>query len=347
MKAALLVDVQQFELRDLPDPKVPVDGLVLKVEACGVCGSDLRRWKEGPPLLSQPIVPGHEIAGTVEAVGPGLKDYAIGDRLAVAPDIHCGHCYYCQRGMYNLCDELHFIGITPGYPGGFAEKITLTQEILTNGILHHIPEGISFTDAALSEPCSSVLATHEKIGTGLNHTVLVMGAGPIGCLHVVIAKVCGARVILSEPNPIRRKMAEPFHPDVFIDPDKEDVVSKTRQLTSGLGVDTVICANPIATTQAEAVKACRKAGKVILFGGLPKAQPMTSLDANRIHYGEIVVMGAFSYHPSHHQMALDIIKRGVIPTGSLITHIFPLDKIADAFRIASTGEALKIMVTTS
>ena len=128
MKSAFLIAKQTYELRDIPDPVCPPDGLVLRVEACGVCGSDIRRWKEGPPDAgSYPdmhgIVAGHEVAGTIIAVGPQVTTYIIGDRLAIAPDIHCGKCYYCQRGMFNLCDTLHFLGITPGYPGGLAEKL--------------------------------------------------------------------------------------------------------------------------------------------------------------------------------------------------------------------------------
>ena len=122
MRAAFLTSSRTLELREVPEPDVPSDGLVVEVKACGICGSDLRRWKEGPPPGGQGIVPGHEAAGIVVKVGPKCSDFAVGDRVAVAPDIHCGRCYYCRREMYNLCDHLKFIGITPGYPGGFAEQ---------------------------------------------------------------------------------------------------------------------------------------------------------------------------------------------------------------------------------
>jgi L-iditol 2-dehydrogenase len=114
MKAAYLVGPQQFDLREVPAPAVPADGLVLQVKACGVCGSDLRRWKEGPQAGAEPTIAGHEVSGVVLAVGERVKGYRPGDRLALAPDIHCGRCFYCQRGLYNLCDELHFWGSRPG-----------------------------------------------------------------------------------------------------------------------------------------------------------------------------------------------------------------------------------------
>jgi len=345
MKAALLTGMKQIEVRETTPPLAPEDGLVLQVKACGVCGSDLRRWKEGPTLETSPMIPGHEIAGIVVSVGKMLKGYKEGDQLAVAPDIHCGRCFYCRHGLYNLCDDLHLVGITPGYPGGFAEQMALTGEVLVNGIVHPIPHGMSFSHAALAEPLSSVLAAHEKIGTGLEDTILILGGGPIGCLHIAVAKERGARVILSEPSPIRRSLAERFHPDCILDPSQEDVATKVRMLTGGRGADAVICANPAAACQAQAVDTVRKGGKVVLFGGLPKANPMTTLDGNRIHYGEICVIGSFSYHPSFHELALEVIGRGSIPADSVITHLFPLDEAGLAFETASQGDALKVMVT--
>jgi L-iditol 2-dehydrogenase len=290
------------------------------------------------------IVPGHEVAGTVVAVGHGVQGYRVGDRLAVAPDIHCGTCYYCRRGMYNLCDELHFLGISPGYPGGLAELMTLTPEVLTLGIVHRMPGGLSSRHAALAEPMSSVLACHDKAGTSLSDTVAVMGAGPIGCLHTAIAKARGARVILSEPSETRLAMAEGFGPDVLLNPIDMDFVTKVRSLTGGRGADTVICANPVAATQAEAVAAVRKGGRVVLFGGLPKARPETTLDANVIHYGEITVVGAFSYHPEMHALALEVLSRGLIPADDLITHEFTLDAVGEAFEVAASGQGLKVLV---
>jgi L-iditol 2-dehydrogenase len=351
MKAAFLVGPRQYAVREIPDPVAPPDGIVLEVEACGVCGSDIRRWREGPPTGAgsyeemDGIVAGHEIAGTVIEVGDEVTDYHVGDRLAVAPDIHCGTCYYCRRGMYNLCDSLHFLGITPGYPGGFAEKVVLTHEVLTLGIVHPIPETLSSRHAALAEPMSSVLASHDKAGTSLADTVAVIGAGPIGCLHIAIAKARGARTLISQRSATRRELAAQFDPNAIIDPTTEDFVARVRALTGGLGADMVVCANPVAATQAEAVEAVRKGGRVILFGGLPKADPMTTLDGNVIHYGDIEVVGAFSYHPTMHELALDVLDRGLIPADALITHTFSLDEIAEAFEVAATGQGLKVLIT--
>jgi len=344
MKAAFLVGAGEFEVREVPDPAAPPGGLVLQVDACGVCGSDLRRWKEGPPRGTDGIIPGHELVGVVVEVGRNVTRYVPGDRLAVAPDVHCGLCAYCRRGMYNLCQDLRLVGVTPGYPGGMAEKMVLTDEILTNGIVHPMPPGLASAKGALAEPCSSVLAAHHKAGTSLGDVVVIMGAGPIGCLHLVIAKARGAVVVVSEPSEPRRELAARFQPDAMVDPFHEDLAGRVRQLTHGLGADIVVCANPVAATQTQAVEIVRKAGRVVLFGGLPKANPMVSLDANRIHYGEIQVVGAFSYHPSFHELALDFLDRGLICADMLITHTFSLDRIGEAFEVAASGHALKVIV---
>jgi L-iditol 2-dehydrogenase len=344
MKAAFLAGPRRYELGQIADPVAPDDGLVLEVKACGICGSDLRRWKEGPPQGTDSILAGHEVAGVVVEVGKNVTRYTCGDRLAIAPDVHCGHCYYCQRGMYNLCDDLQLVGITPGYPGGFAQKMVLTGEILSNGVVHPIPDDLSFDEAALSEPASSVLASYDRACISLEDVVVVLGAGPIGCMHIAIGHARGASVIVSEPSAERRAMAEQFGPLATVDPFNEDLFARVQELTGGLGADVAICANPVAATQTQAVEIVRKAGRVILFGGLPKANPMTTLDGNKIHYGEIQVVGAFSYHPTMHALALDVLRRKLIPAKLVITHRFPLDEIDQAFQTAASGQALKVLI---
>lgn len=345
MQAAYITTSMQVEVRETPAPALPADGLLLAVKACGVCGSDLRRWREGPAQGSETLIAGHEISGVVLAVGPQVTDYRAGEHLAVAPDVHCGTCYYCEHGLYNLCDSLRLIGITPGWNGGFAEVLALNGEVLRNGIVHRAPDGLTFRQAALAEPLSSVLAAHEQARTTLGDTVVVMGAGPIGCLHMAVARARGARVILSEPSAIRRQIAERFGPERVLDPSSQDVVEEVRRATGGRGAETAICANPVAATHAQAVELVRKRGTVVLFGGLPKANPQTTLNGNRIHYDELRVIGTFSYHPTYHALALEAIRRGLIDSEQIITHTFPLAQAAQAFEQAASGETLKVMVT--
>ncbi len=345
MKVALQTGVRRLEIRDRPDPVAPRGGLVLSVEACGVCGSDLRRWQEGVPPGHEGFVPGHEVAGVVLSVGDEVEGYAPGDRLALAPDIHCGQCWYCRRELFNLCDRPRYLGITPGCDGGFAEQMVIPHAVLERGIVHPIAQSLSAEIAALAEPCSSVLAAHEKAGTSLNDTVVVIGAGPIGCLLVAVAHARGARTLMIVRSATRAALVARFAPDSIINSSNVDSVAEVQHATEGRGADIVICANPDATTQEEAVRMVRKGGKVILFGGLPKANPATTLNGNLIHYGEIEIVGAFSYHPTAHTLALDLFSRNILPVEKLITNRFPLERIAEAFAAAASGEELKVIVT--
>jgi L-iditol 2-dehydrogenase len=344
MKAAFFTATQKIELRDIAEHNTPADGLKIQVKACAVCGSDLRRWREVPAPGAPTVIPGHEIAGIVIEVGKNCAGFAVGDRLALGPDVHCGHCYYCQHGRYNLCDNLILYGITPGYNGGLAERMILPYDLLTRGICHHIPAGLSDEAAALSEPCASVIACHQSNGTTLGDLVVVMGAGPIGCLHTVIARAHGARVIVSEPKAVRRKIAEQFEPLTVVDPQTEDLKDVVYRFSNDIGADVVICANPAAASQQEAVDIVRKGGKVILFGGLPKANPMTTLDTNLIHYNQIEVIGSFSYHPTHHALALDFLEKGIIPAEKIITAVYPLEQVQQAFEATGDGKVLKIII---
>jgi L-iditol 2-dehydrogenase len=210
-----------------------------------------------------------------------------------------------------------------------------------------MPATLGFREGALAEPLSSVQACHADIGTALGDTVLVLGAGPIGCLHTAIARLRGARVILSEPNELRRRMAERFGPDLVIDPTTEDVVAVVHEATERRGADSAICANPVAATHRQAVAAVRKGGTVVLFGGLPGSAPMTALDANRIHYDEIRVVGSFSYHPEYHRRALALLEGRQVDSDAIVTHTFPLERVDEAFRTMAAGEALKVMIDTS
>lgn len=348
MKAALFIGPEELVVREVPEPPLPPDGLILQVMACGVCGSDLRRWRQGPPPGVREQIPGHEVSGIVVAVGEALRgEYREGDRLALAPDVHCGRCYYCRRGWYNLCDDLRIVGISPAYAGGFAERMAITGEILKNGIVHRLPEGLSFVQGALAEPLSSVLAAHHIAQTSLGDRVVIIGAGPIGCLHIAVAKRRGARVLVAQRSAPRRALAARFGPDAIVDPTEEDLIEAVRNWTDGLGADIAICANPVAATQEQAVRLVRKRGQVILFGGLPHSNPMTTLDANRIHYGEIRLFGVFSYHPSMHELALRMMAEGIVDPDQIVTHTFSLEETPLAFRTAAQGEGLKVIVKPS
>jgi L-iditol 2-dehydrogenase len=230
------------------------------------------------------------------------------------------------------------------WPGGFAEFVHIPEFVLKRGYLHHIPEGVSMDEACLSEPASSVIAGMERAGFGLGDTILILGDGPIGCLHIEAARALGAAKIIISGNLRRQESLKRFKPDYILDASREDVPERVKEITGGLGVDLAICANPVTATQEEAVQSVRKRGRVVLFGGVPKTDPMTTLNSNTIHYNEIEVVGAFSYETRHHLKALEAIRTGALSPELYFTKTVSLDDINEGFRSAKTGKALKILV---
>lgn len=343
MKAAVFRGPRDLNVEEIPYPELPSDGVILKVEACGICGSDLRTYEHGMRVDKAWQVLGHEIAGVVAEVGENVSDYEVGNRLAIAADVHCHECYYCRRALYNLCEDWKLLGAH--YPGGLAEYMQLPKAILRRGIVHRTPDRLSSVAASLAEPASSVLASQYNIGVEVGETVVIFGAGPIGCLHIEVAKARGARPIVIELVPERLAFAEALGVEEAILVEDQDVVADVRSLTDGLGPDVAIIAAPAKVAQAQAVEMVRKRGRVVLFGGLPKVDPITHLDSNIIHYNELTIFGAFSYHPRFHQLALEMLARAHIRADRIITGTYPLAHLLDAFEAAKSGTEVKAVIT--
>lgn len=341
MRASVLVGPRQLELREIDTPTTPIDGILVRVMACGICGSDIRSFESGLRGDISEQVMGHEIAGTVEDVGPQAEGFKRGDKVAIAPDVCCGECFYCKKGWVNLCDNHRMIGTH--WPGGFAQFLSVDGYMLKHGMVHHMPDELSFVDATMSEPASSVLACQENINVSLGDTVAIIGDGPIGCLHIEVARARGAsRVFMSGLH--RLDFAEEFHPDLLVDAGSQDPVREILNATKGLGVDHCIVATPVADTQRQGVEIVRKRGTVVLFGGLPRTDPMTTLNGNKIHYEEIRVVGAFSYQARHHRLALDLIRSKKISASKYVTRVVSLTEIEEGIRMAQQGDAMKVVV---
>lgn len=341
MKAAVFEGIEKLVVHEEPTPVCDAGGMVVRVDACGICGSDIRNYRSGLKGDVTRQIMGHEIAGTVEEVGAGVTRFSVGDAVAVAPDVSCGECRYCAKGWVNLCLNHRMVGTH--WPGGFAQFVHLPAEVLTRGMVHAMPDGLSMLDATMSEPASSVLASQERAGVGEGDTVLIIGDGPIGCLHIEVARARGAaRVIMAGLT--RLSLVDAFTPDVLIDAGSRDTVAETLAATDGVGADIAMCANPVAATQEQAVEAVRKRGTVVLFGGVPKTNPMTTLNSNLIHYNELRVMGAFSYPAAAHRQALEMIRDGSISAAKYVTRQVPLEGIVDGIEAAQRGEALKVAV---
>jgi len=341
MKAAVFEEIEKIVVKEVNIHKCEDDGILVKVEACGICGSDIRNYHSGLKIDVKEQIMGHEIAGVIKEAGGKIKKYRIGDKVAIAPDVGCGECYYCKRGFSNLCLNHRLIGTH--WPGGFAQFIYLPGEIINHGIINHIPEGLNFEEATISEPASSVVACQEYNDISLGNTVVIIGDGPIGCLHLEVARARGASKIIMV-GLTRLDIVKKFHPDYLIDAGSQDPVKKVLEITNGQGADFAIIANPVAKTQEQGVEMVRKRGRIIIFGGLPKDKPITTLNSNLIHYNELTVVGAFSYPVYAHEKALNLIALKKINAKSYIDKIVPLEEIEKSIKYAEQGKVLKIVV---
>ena len=341
MKAAVFKGPENIVVEDVELSHCGPDDIILNVYACGLCGSDVRNYRSGLRHGVKEQIMGHEFTGIVTETGKNVKHLSKGDKLAFTPDVSCGECYYCKRGWVNLCENHRMLGTH--WPGGFAEYVHIPGFVLKRGIYNHIPEGVSLEGAALSEPATSVIASQERACVGLGDSVAIFGDGPIGCLHAEVARSRGVSTIIII-GLSRLKDAKQFNPDLLIDAGSEDPVKKVRSFTNNFGVDIVVCANPVASTQEQAVEIVRKRGRVVLFGGLPKTNPMTSLNSNIIHYNELEVVGAFSYEMRMHSKSLEAIKIGALHPEKYFNKTVSLDNIEEGFRAAISGEALKVLV---
>jgi L-iditol 2-dehydrogenase len=341
MKAAVFECIEKIVVKEVDIPQCEEDGILVRVEACGICGSDIRNYHSGLRIDIKEQIMGHEIAGVVEEVGRKVKKFKVGDKVAIAPDVSCGECYYCKRGLPNLCLNHRLIGTH--WPGGFAQFIYLPAEIISHGIINYIPEGLTFEEATISEPASSVVACQEYNNVSLGDTVVIIGDGPIGCLHLEVARARGAsRIIMVGLT--RLDIVKKFSPDYLIDAGSQDPVKEVLEITNGLGADIAIVANSAVKTHEQGVEMVRKRGKVIIFGGLPKDKPMTTLNSNLIHYNELSLVGAFSYPVYAHEKALNLIALKKINAKNYIDKIVPLEEIEEGIKYAEQGKALKVVV---
>jgi L-iditol 2-dehydrogenase len=328
-------------VEDVPMPECPREGLLLEVIACGLCGGDLRTFRTGHRRVTPPWIIGHEIAGRVAEVGSGYRgSFRRGDLLAVGPVVYDPDDEFVRAGRHELCVE--YREIAQDWPGGLAEYVAVPSEALACGSVHRIPEGMDPSVAAVSEPVSSCVNAQEKGQVGLGDTVVIIGAGPIGCIHVALARARGAgRMIIADVNATRLGLARVFEPDHLVDASEVDLVDEVLRLTGGRGADVIITANPVPETLVQAVEMARKGGRILVFGGLPKERSRPGIDMNRVHYHALHLIGTTIFAPHHQATALRLLASGRIPADRLITERLPLSRFREGLDRALAGGSLK------
>lgn len=343
MKAIVLHDVMSWSVDEVPVPEVPHGGMLVRVQACGLCGSDLRTIRSGHKNVTFPWVLGHEICGDVVALGRDFNGpWAEGQRLSIGPNVYDPDDPFVAEGRHELSANVR--EIAQQWPGAFSEYVAIPRESVVMGNILPAPDGMKVEHAAVAEPGSSVIHAHERAGTTIGDTVLIMGSGPVGCLHVAVARACGAdRIFMSDIVASRLKLAQTFGPDAVIDASQEDVAERVAELTDGKGPTLVITANPSPEAPVDAVRMVAKGGRVVLFGGLPHDNSAPGVDMNIIHYQNINLIGLSRFAPRHFRMSLRMLASGRIPGEKLVSHVLPLEQADEGINAALSGEALKVV----
>ncbi|PKQ25547.1 MAG: alcohol dehydrogenase [Actinobacteria bacterium HGW-Actinobacteria-4] len=344
MKALVFYAPEDVRIEDVPEPEAGVGEIKLRVRNCSTCGTDVKILHNGHQNLSPPRVIGHEIAGEIVAIGDGVDGWSIGDRVQVIAAVPCGDCYECNRGWMEVCQNQTSMGYQ--YDGGFAEYMIVPREVLKVDGLNRIPEGVGFDEASAAEPLACAINAQRILGIEDGDTVVVFGAGPIGAMHIRLARANGAgKIFLIDVNAERLKMtADAVHPDEVIDGSKVDVVERVLELTDGRGADAIITATAANVAQEQAISMAARNGKISFFGGLPKTNPFINCDSNLVHYRQLRIFGANGSSPDHNKKALEMIASGAVPVKDLITAHIPLDNVLDAFGIVARGEAIKVTI---
>ncbi|MGI5151267.1 zinc-dependent dehydrogenase [Plantactinospora sp. CA-294935] len=344
MKAVRFHAPGDVRIEDVPEPSPGPGDVKIRVRNCSTCGTDVKISKFGHHHIHPPRVMGHEIAGEVVQTGPEVTGWAAGDRVQVIAAIPCGTCAECRRGRMTVCPNQESMGYH--YEGGFAQYLVVPAKVLAVDGLNRIPDGVGFAEASVAEPLACVLNGQELARVGPGDDVVVVGSGPIGCLHVRLARARGAaRVFLVELNRERLEMAAALvRPDAAICGAEVDPVDEVLKLTDGRGADVIITAAASGAAQEQAVQMAARQGRISFFGGLPKDNPIISLDSNLVHYRELTIVGANGSSPAHNAEALRLIATGSVPVSDLITHRLPLERAIDAFGVVARGEAIKVTI---
>jgi len=344
MKAALFQGPGNLSVIDVEAPTPSADELKIRVESCATCGTDAKIFHHGHPRLEPPQIIGHEIAGEIIEVGAHTSGYSVGQRVQIIAAIPCEECWACKAGKQGICINQTSMGYQ--FAGGFAEEMIVPQSVIKADGVNTIPDGLSFDEASVAEPLACALNAQRLIHVGKGDTVLVMGAGPIGCLHIRLARALGAtKVMLADINGGRLELsANAVQPDRAIDMSTENLEEIVLAETGGIGPSVIITAAPSGQAQEQAISLVAPGGRVSFFGGLPKDKPVIQLDSNVVHYKELILGGANGSSPAQNREALALIASGAVPVADLITHRLPLSQVEDAINAVTSGEAIKVVI---
>jgi len=344
MKAAKLFGPNDIRVVNCATPEINDDEILLKTTAAAICGTDLRMIGNGYKGVDEnhPLVLGHEIAGIIEKVGKNVKGYSSGMKAAIAPNIGCGICDWCVSGDTHLCSAYTAFGIN--MDGGFAEYVRIPQNAITQGNIMILDDSMPLDVAALIEPASCVLNGQLRAGIHLNDKVLVIGAGPIGIMHGLLARVFGAaKVYIRDLSVPRMKQSVELIPGAEAIPE-DDLEAAAKRLTGGRGFDVTITACPAPAAQIDALKVTGMNGRILYFGGLPAGKDEVTLATNHIHYKQLSIHGSTRGNVNQYRAVANMVAAGTLDLSVLISMRYPITEFGDAVEYAKKAEGLKTVI---
>ncbi len=345
MRAAVYRGAGEVAVEQIPTPEIGPGEVLIRVEACGVCHTDLKKVEYN--LLPPPRVYGHETAGVVVRTGEGVRQYQPGDRVIVFHHIPCGNCFYCAHKLYAQCPGYKKVGVTAGFEpagGGFAQYVRVMDWIVERG-MEKIPDDVSFEEASFVEPLNTCLKAVKQCDPQAGETVLVIGQGPIGLMFTMLMAQRGTRVVATDTIDYRLALSGQCGAETGLDPRSSDVAAVIKNMTEGRGADIVVIAVSAKGIVEEAVRCSRPGARIMLFAQTSDKERI-ELSGASICVGERSLLGSYSASVDIQREGADLIFQRTVPIHLLISHRFPLDRIKDAFHLAlhPTVESLKVIV---
>ena len=346
MRAGVYREKGIVRVEEVPVPEVADGEVLIKVAACGICGTDIKKIYHA--YVAPPQILGHELAGTVVAVGRGVTQWKLGDRVMSFHHIPCGKCFYCERRLFSQCKRYKTTGLTAGFApngGGFAEYVKAMPWVAERGIVA-LPDNVSFEEATFIEPINTIVKAVQKARVTTGETVLIIGCGPIGLQLLMVANFEGAKLYTSDPMDVRRAKSLTLGALESFDPSSGKLVEEVKARTDGRGADAVLVAVAHPSVVVEALAAARPGGRVLLFAA---NDPVTRIEfpASAVGIDEKEILGSYSAAVDIQQAAADLVLNRKLPVMEIVTHRFPLARIQEGLDLAvkPTAESLKILVT--
>ena len=345
MQAAVYTGASEVSVGPVPTPKIGLGEVLIRVEACGICHTDLKKIEYN--LLPAPRIYGHETAGVVAEVGESVRNYSVGDRVIVFHHIPCLECFYCRHKLYAQCPGYKKVGVTAGYEpagGGFSQYVRVMDWIVRSG-MEKIPDGVPFERACLVEPLNTCLKGVVQLDPKPDDVVVILGQGPIGLMFTMLVKRAGSTMVATDTMPFRRTMSERFGAALAADPRDPDLRTRIFNMTGGRGADAVIVAASAPGIVEQALQLTRPGARILLFAQTSH-QERVELSGADICMGERILFGSYSASVDVQKQSADLVFGGELPLDELISDRFALNEIRAGIELALHPEpkSLKIIV---